>query len=327
MPNFVASTIFRVIQIVSSPFALVGYLLFTARMFMFSRKSGVSGTALGPLYARWMRHKLGTRRDEPCDRLMMVLPNVSQLGLRLTAGPTLLAHRLTGYVPGAFRYPYEGDPPIGHASAVRTHYFDAALDKFVGDVDQFVILGAGWDTRAFRLPAETRVRSFEVDAPRTQALKREMVERAGLDSTRVTFVSADFLKEDWLERLVGAGFEPDKPSFFLWEGVIMYLDREAVESTLRKIAGTATGSVVAFDYYAAAVIESRSLYMRLVRAALNAGGEPLRFGIESTPPVRQQVAAFLKSCGLSLGEQHSFGQETDRKPAMGGFATGIVPPQ
>lgn len=67
--------------------------------------------------------------------------------------------------------------------------------------------------------------------------------------------------------------------------------------------------------------------MRLARAALKAGGEPLRFGIEGTPPVRQQVAAFLESCGVTLGEQHNFGRETDRKPAMGGFATGIVPPR
>ena len=151
-----------------------------------------------------------------------------------------------------------------------------------------------------------------------------MLEKAGVDTTRVTFVSCDFLKEDWLKRLVDAGFEPDKPSFFLWEGVTMYLDREAVENTLRTIAGTATGSVVAFDYYAADVIEARSLYMRYARAMLSATGELLRFGIESTPPMRKQVAAFLESCGLSLEEQRNFGLETDRKHATAGFATGIV---
>ena len=50
------------------------------------------------------------------------------------------------------------------------------------------------------------------------------------------------MMEDWLEKLVQAGFDPDKPTFFLWEGVTMYLDREAVESTLRKIAGTASAN-------------------------------------------------------------------------------------
>jgi hypothetical protein len=99
MRNTVAATIFRAIQIFLLPFALVGYVLFTVKVIMFSRKSGVSATALAPLYTWWMQHTLGTRRDEPCERLMMVLPNVPHLGLRLVTGPTLLAHRLTGYVP------------------------------------------------------------------------------------------------------------------------------------------------------------------------------------------------------------------------------------
>jgi O-methyltransferase involved in polyketide biosynthesis len=56
---------------------------------------------------------------------------------------------------------------------------------------------------------------------------------------------------------VDAGFEPNKPSFFLWESVTMYLDRQAVESTFRKIAGTAAGSVVEFDYFSTEIIEAR----------------------------------------------------------------------
>jgi O-methyltransferase involved in polyketide biosynthesis len=81
------------------------------------------------------------------------------------------------------------------------------------------------------------------------------------------------MKLTWLEKLVDAGFEPDKPSFFLWEGVTYYLDREAVEDTLRTIASTATGSVVAFDYLTVDLIEGRSLTMRYGKAALNAAEE------------------------------------------------------
>jgi O-methyltransferase involved in polyketide biosynthesis len=105
----------------------------------------------------------------------------------------------------------------------------------------------------------------------------------------------------------------------------MYLDREAVESTLRKIAGTASGSVVAFDYFSAELLENRLLFMRYARAVLNAVGEPFgTFSINTIPPVRERVATFLASCGLSLDEQRNFGEETDRKHAMAGFATAIV---
>jgi methyltransferase (TIGR00027 family) len=160
---------------------------------------------------------------------------------------------------------------------------------------------------------------------KTQQTKRAMLEKVGLDTTRVTFVPADFEKENWLEKLVKAGFEPEEPSFFLWEGVTMYLDREAVEKTLRLIASTKSGNVVAFDYFTADLIESRSLSMRYIRAVLTATGEPIRFGIETAPPSSQHVATFLASCGLSMQEQRNFGQETDRKPAMAGFTTATVP--
>ncbi|MEA2670563.1 MAG: hypothetical protein QOG45_783, partial [Chloroflexota bacterium] len=155
--------------------------------------------------------------------------------------------------------------------------------------------------------------------------KREMLKKARVDTARVTYVPADFLVEDWLEKLVDAGFEPGRPSFFLWESVTMYLDREAVESSLRRIAGTAAGGVVAFDYLSSEIIESRSLCMRYARAVIRVTGEPFRFGIDSAPPVRERVAAFLESCGLALEEQRNFGPETHRKHAMAGFAIAIVP--
>jgi methyltransferase (TIGR00027 family) len=258
-------------------------------------------------------------------RLMRVLPSFSRLGLRLVTGPTLLAHRLTGYVPRTYRYPYEGVPPLKDQPAARTTFFDAALERHLAGIDQFVMLGAGFDTRAYRLPVGTRVRPFEADAPKTQAFKREMLTKAGVDTTRVTYVPADFESQDWFDKLVDAGFESDKPSFFLWEAVTMYLDREAVERTLRTIAGTAAGSVVAFDYFSTELLAGRSLFMRYARAVVDAVGEPFgSFGIDNTPPARQRAAAFLEACGLSLEEQRNFGQETDRKRAMAGFATAIV---
>src|SRR5205085_4535974 len=151
---------FRMIQIVWSPIALVGYVLFVIKLILYSRASEVSSTTLASLYTRWMQHTLGTRLDEPVVRLMMVLPNVSHLGLLLTTAGTLLAHRLTGYVPGIYRYPYEGDPPMVHESAARTTFFDAALARHLGDIDQLVLLGAGWDTRFYRMPKA--IRCFEV---------------------------------------------------------------------------------------------------------------------------------------------------------------------
>jgi methyltransferase (TIGR00027 family) len=321
--NIVAATIFRLIQIALHPIRAIGYVLFVIKLVTPGHRSDTSTTVLASLYTRYMQHSLGMRRDELCDRLMMVLPDVSYLGLRIETAPMLLAHRLTGHVPRIYRYPYKGKVLLKHQSAARTTFYDEALERHIAGIDQLVILGAGFDTRSYRLPAGTRVRCFEVDTPKTQAFKREMLKKAGADTTRVTYVPVDYLEEDWIEKLVDAGFDLSKRSFFLWEFVTMYLDREAVESTLRKIAGTAAGSVVAFDYVSEEIIESQSVFMSYARAVINTTGKPWSFGIDNTPPVRERVAAFLESCGLSLEEQRNFGPETDRKRALAGFATAI----
>ena len=288
------------------------------------RGSGVSGTAQGPLSARFFAHELGTRQDEPAKRLMMALPNVPPLGLRLFVWPMMLAHRVTGYVPKAFRYPFEGKVSPQYAASARMTCFDAAIEAHLPGIAQLVILGAGFDTRAFRLPKTSPVRSFEIDTPKTQTVKRETLERAGIDSSGVTFVAADFEKEDWLALLVDAGFDTGKPAFFLWEGVVPYLDRDAVEATLRKIGSTAKGSVVAFDTFTTEPLESQALYWRYARAGTRAAGEPLKFGIDSTPPLSERVAEFVQSCGLGLVEQLTLGQETDGRRAWGSFVIAMV---
>jgi methyltransferase (TIGR00027 family) len=302
---------------------LIGYVLQTAAIRSI-RKAGVSVMAQAPLTARWLQHNLGTRLDEPVNRLLMVLPGASPLGFRLGLGPIVLAHRASGYVPKSFRYPFEGAITMGTETRARQTFFDGVVDRYLPDMAQLVILGAGFDTRAFNLPKDTRIRSFEVDAPKTLAVKRETLQEAGIDTTGVNFVAADFGKDDWLQRLVEAGFDPGKPTLFIWEGVIMYLEREAAESALRKIASTAKGSLVAFDYFTAEVLESQTLYMRTVRESLNSFGEPLKFGIDSTSPSREHLAQFIQSCGLSLGGQQTLGEEVGGKRAWGGFAIAVV---
>lgn len=79
--------------------------------------------------------------------LMMVLPDVPPLGVRLVAGPMVLVHRMTGYVPRAFRYPFQGDIPMPYEASARQAFFDTVVDQNLADITQFVILGAGFDTR------------------------------------------------------------------------------------------------------------------------------------------------------------------------------------
>jgi methyltransferase (TIGR00027 family) len=319
-----AVLVYYAINILLFPVTLLGYVIWAGKTALTGRRSGVSITAQAPLMGRWTMHQFGTREDKPSSQLLMLLPSISPLAVRLISAAGMLAHRLTGYVPSAFRYPFEGDIPRQYEAAARMAFFDAAVDRYLPNMTQLVILGAGFDTRAFRLPKDLRVRSFEVDTPKTQAIKRRMIAKTSLDATRITFVPANFEKGDWFARLVSAGFDPSKPALFLWEGVVMYLDREAVEDTLRKIGSCAAGSIVAFDYFTSEALSSQELYWRFARMSTRAVGEPLKFGVESRPPTSERLAELLQPCGLSLVEQHILGKEAGKERAWGGFALAIV---
>ncbi len=323
MRDFIAAVVFYLILTPLLPVFLLGYVLWVVK-FAIGGKSNASATAQAPLFARWVQHHLGTRADEAASRLWVVAPGAPPLAWRLVAGPLLLAHRATGYVLKTFRYPFVGEITIQNQGAARQTFYDRVVQEYLPERAQFVILGAGFDTRAVNLPEDAKVRSFEIDTPATIAVKREMQGKAGIATTGVTLIAADFEKQDWLTQLTGAGFDPGKPTLFIWEGVTMYLDRTAVEDSLRKIASTAKGSVVAFDYFTTEVLESESLMMRSIRASLSAGGEPLKFGVNSTPPLRERVTELLQTCGLTLIEQSTLGQETNGKRAWGGFGIAIV---
>lgn len=316
---------FYLLFLAVSPLFLVGYYLWIGTSLL-SRNPTVSRTAQGPLWARFAEHHFGTRTDKAADQLLRALPGIPRWGIRLTTDPVMWAHHRTGYVPRMFRYPFPGEVKPSQQASARIDFFDTAVDRYLPEIDQFVILGAGFDTRAYRLPDDAAVRVFEVDAPATQQVKREALDKAGIDTSSVTFVSADFETDDLLATLTAAGFDPDKPTLFLWEGVSMYLDRKAVETMFRTIAATAPGSAVAFDYYTDEVLQSGKVFWRLARLTTKSAAEPLKFGIDATPPSRERLSELLQSCGLELAEQRTLGSDTAKRRAWGGFATAVVKP-
>jgi methyltransferase (TIGR00027 family) len=116
-------------------------------------------------------------------------------------------------------------------------------------VEQVVILGAGFDTRAYRLPALRGRAVFEVDHPDTQAAKRRQLERAlGCAPRHVRFVALDFQRGDLATALGAAGFRESGRSLVLWEGTTNYLTEAAVDATLRWCARAAPGSRLLFTY-------------------------------------------------------------------------------
>ncbi len=135
--------------------------------------------------------------------------------------------------------------------AARSRYAEDELALGVGrGVRQYVILGAGLDTFAYRNPyPEGVLRVFEVDYPSTQTWKRARLEEIGIElPDDLRFAPVDFETQTLEEGLRSAGYDPGKCTFFSWLGVTEYLTTQVVMATLRSIASAPVGSAVFFDY-------------------------------------------------------------------------------
>ncbi len=123
-----AAIVYYAIYVLLFPVFLLGYVIWIGAMFA-RRKSSASATAQAPLFARWLEHHLGSRPDEGANRLLPVAPGVPPLGWRLVGGPILLAHRISGYVPKAFRYPFEGEITLQNQGGARQTFYDRVLQQ------------------------------------------------------------------------------------------------------------------------------------------------------------------------------------------------------
>ena len=149
------------------------------------------------------------------------------------------------------------NPKEHHAFSRAFRAFMAARSRYAEDelacavargVRQYVVLGAGLDTFAYRNP-HSGLRVFEVDHPSTQVWKREQLEAAGIATpAALTFVPVDFERQTLAEGLGQSGFDLSAAAFFSWLGVTPYLTHEACGSTLSFVAKMPAGSGVVFDF-------------------------------------------------------------------------------
>jgi methyltransferase (TIGR00027 family) len=163
---------------------------------------------------------------------------------------------------------------------LRTAAIDAALDEWtraLGDrARQVVILGAGLDARAWRIDELEDAVVFELDHPATQAYKRARIQGERPRAREVRFVALDFAKDSLGEELARKGHRGDAPTFWIWEGVVMYLPREATRATLGAIAArSAPRSRLAATYGTPAGSSLGATFTRVAHVAFRAFGEPL----------------------------------------------------
>jgi methyltransferase (TIGR00027 family) len=179
----------------------------------------------------------------------------------------------------------------------RERYIDDFLKTCLSEgLDQVVLLGAGYDTRPYRIPGIEKTRVFEIDQAATQENKLKRLEKVIHPlPTYVTFLPVDFNTQSLGERLKSAGYNEQNKTLFIWQGVTYFLTAAGVESTLAFIAShSGPGSAVIFDYFYNEILrDPRRNEVKAMRRTARAFGEDYTFGID-----RGQVESFLIQRGF-----------------------------
>jgi methyltransferase (TIGR00027 family) len=223
---------------------------------------------------------------------------------------------------GSFQTPYRRRQRANVAARSR-HAEEALAKARRRGVRQYVILGAGLDTFAYRGVAEDGALCvFEVDHPATQAWKRQRLVERGIAATRrLTYVPIDFERQRLDEALRDAGLDMDEPVFVSWLGVTIYLMRDAVLQTLRSVAGLAPGSAIIFTYAQSpdTLDPERRAMFDAAAERVAALGEPWRSFFEPAALAEElRAAGFAAVEDLGPGDIHAryFADRSD------GFAPG-----
>lgn len=248
--------------------------------------------------------------DSPafCDdaaRRLLTDEEYAQVGGYIVSGADFFAPKLKGSdFSREDILEYIVNTQLAPTPVARASYCESCLKTAVmAGVTQYVILGAGYDTFAWRdNDYAKKLDIFEVDHPLTQADKRERIKRAGMDIPQnLRFVPVDFTKDSLKDKLLESGFDMTKKTFFSWLGVTFYLTEEQIRGTLSEIAAVSSeGSEIVFDCADDGLFTSGIQRVKNMVSMALAGGEPMKFCCRP-----EYLTTLLEDCGFLIYEDLS----------------------
>ncbi len=304
------------IQIVFIPFAIVGIIVAVYMEMGNSRKLGISFSAVKALQYRWMMHHFNTRQDRLSVAFIKKFPCESHFGMWTVLGALIISVRLFDF-PELFGKLVEPGEETGDTTAgIRVLTFDKIIKKYVDEVDQVVLPGAGFDLITLHFTKGKNVKVFELDQANTLNVKVETLKKAKIEHDWITYIPVDYSNESWAEKLVDAGFDKSKKTLFLWQSVSLYLDANTVREALKDMAGlSAEGSVIVQDFYSKRFAAGEySKESKNFLGVIEKMGEPAKFGVDMTKDPKKAVESFLAECGLNMKEYIQFGVKLDIEP-------------
>jgi methyltransferase (TIGR00027 family) len=304
------------IQIIFIPIAIIGIIDAVYKEMRISKKLGVSFSAIKALQYRWFMHYFDTRPDPISVAFIKKFPCESHFGMWSIMGPLIISQRLFGFTTSLGKLVEPGEETAGSTAGIRVLVFDRIMEKYLDEMEQIVLPGAGFDLMALNFTKGGKVKVFELDQVNTLNVKVETLKKAGIKHDWITYIPVDYSNESWVDKLLEAGFDKTKKTLFLWQSVSLYLEADIVKENLREMADLCgDGSIIAQDFYSE--VFSSGEYSKEAKnflSIIEKMGESPKFGIDMSDDPKAAVESFLKECGLKMTEYTQFGEKLDIEP-------------
>lgn len=256
-----------------------------------------SKTAVGVLLARYFESQKPEDERICYDpyAVYFINPEILEWGTHHPNEARIMQEQLDRFFPGR-----------NNSIVARVRFFDDFVNKSINEgIEQLVILGAGYDSRAYRIEGLKKIKTFEVDHPATQNIKIEKIKMIfGSLPDHIVYVPCNLEIEDFGQRLIDLGYNRHVKTLFLMEGVLMYLQPKMVDEILSFIVkNSGKNSRILFDYFPQSAVDGSSKIEmgKNIRNQVSQLGEPFKFGIkEGTIEIFLTQRGFVHVCNITI---------------------------
>jgi len=299
-----------ILQIILFPISLVGGIYTFNKEKIVSKKLNISYTAGQVIQGQWLMHYFKIREDNNIIKFIKKFPAESHIGFYMIFLAAILANKISGFTPKAIKKEILQEISSYSFLFFRTKKFDQIIKDNISSVQQFVILGAGFDLRSLRF-YNHNLQIFELDQKNTQDIKITTLKNANILNDKIRYINCNLNNNDWLDKLIKNGFQINKKTLFLFESVSCYLDKNTVVKILSKISKSCSkGSLIAQDFYSTNFLHGNE-FRRVEKGKklIEKFGERWKFTLDMTENTNNEIDKFLSINKLSSKEIYVCGEK------------------
>jgi len=301
------------LQIILLPISLIGMIYANCKQQKNSKKAKISYTAGQVIQGQWILHFFNIRKDANIIKFIKNFPAESHIGFYMMFSAAILANKLVKFVPKALIKNSLDDISSYSFLFFRTKKIDQLVKCNIEKVEQFVVLGAGFDLRSIRYDND-KLKVFELDKKNTQNFKLDTLKKANIITKNISYIECDLNNIDWSNDLIKQGFKKNKKTLFLFESVGCYLEEDIVNNILSTIKSiSAKGSIVIQDLYSTRFLHQDE-FQRVKRGKklIQNFGENWNFTINMDNNVESEISKLLEKNNLIPLENYICGKNSTK---------------